>query len=377
MSSLRRLPNSQFWIACFRLPNGTRTNRSTKTTDRRLAQRLADEWQTAADEARERRLVEAQARNVLSDILAHVGEESLSGDSVESFLRQWLPSKTGNTAKRYAATVEKFLQSLAAKRSAIIATIGHREILSFFKSREEAGVAAKTLHVDARTLHAAFNLARKLGLITNNPVERALAIRPIAVQSNRRGCFSPGQVKSLIDAATGDWKTLILLGYFTGARLSDCAGMRWQDVNFVHGVIDYIPQKTHRKSKRVVVPIHPTLLAHLENLASPDRPGGFLCPNLAGKGTGGKNGLSGQFKRLMACVGVDVQATSPNSVRRLARLSFHSLRHSFNSAMANAGVDQETRMRLTGHSSISVNNGYTHLELPQLRIAVEKLPRFA
>jgi hypothetical protein len=30
-------------------------------------------------------------------------------------------------------------------------------------------------------------------------------------------------------------------------------------------------------------------------------------------------------------------------------------------------------MRLTGHSSASVNGDYTHLELPKLKAAVEKL----
>jgi integrase len=231
------------------------------------------------------------------------------------------------------------------------------------------------VHVDTRTLHAAFNVARKLGLITANPVERALAIRPIAVQSSRRDCFSPEQVKSLIDAATGEWKTLILLGYFTGARLSDCASMRWEDVNFDQCVIDYIPQKTRRKNKHVVVPIHQTLLAHLENLASTDRPETFLCPSLAGKATGGKNGLSETFRRLMVRACIDRQPSSRNGIRRFAKLSFHSLRHSFNSAMANAGVDQETRMRLSGHSSIAVNGDYTHLELPKLEAAIMKLPR--
>src|SRR5262245_54228731 len=104
--SLRRLPNSPYWIACFTLPDGRRTNRSTKTSDRRVAQRLADEFQTAANKAREGRLVEAQARKVLNDILDLMGEERLNNETVESFLHQWLAGKDGSTAQRYASTVE-------------------------------------------------------------------------------------------------------------------------------------------------------------------------------------------------------------------------------------------------------------------------------
>jgi integrase len=56
-------------------------------------------------------------------------------------------------------------------------------------------------------------------------------------------------------------------------------------------------------------------------------------------------------------------------------LSFHSLRHSFNSAMANAGVSQEIRQKLTGHVSAEVNAHYTHHELEPLRAAISVLPK--
>jgi integrase len=60
--------------------------------------------------------------------------------------------------------------------------------------------------------------------------------------------------------------------------------------------------------------------------------------------------------------------------RALSNLSFHSLRHSFNSAMANAGVSQEVRQKLTGHSSAEMNAQYTHHELEPLRAAVALIP---
>jgi hypothetical protein len=53
--------------------------------------------------------------------------------------------------------------------------------------------------------------------------------------------------------------------------------------------------------------------------------------------------------------------------RNVSRLSFHSLRHSFNSAMANADVPLEIRQKLTGHASQDMNKHYTHLELGSLR----------
>jgi len=373
--SLRRLQNSPYWIACLTLPDGRRTNRSTKTSDRKIALRLLQEWQAAADKARQGHFVELQARKVLNDILAHVGQNRLSNETPKFFLEQWLRGKgDGGTALRYAGTVEKFLEHLGDRQHAPLTAISHQEVLAFIHAREDEGVAPKTLLTDLRTLSAAFNLARKLGLLSGNPVEHALALHPVRAESSHRDVFSSEQVSALVNVGQGDWKTMVLLGFYTGARIRDCANLRWANVNFETGVIDYLPQKTRRKNKRVVVPIHPQLMAQLQTLAPDDTSDGFLCPSLAGRLTSGKGGLSALFMRLMAAAGIVPEKIAGVGVRQFSRLSFHSLRHSFNSALANAGVDQETRMRLSGHNSIAVNGDYSHFDVPKLREAVEKLP---
>jgi integrase len=99
-----------------------------------------------------------------------------------------------------------------------------------------------------------------------------------------------------------------------------------------------------------------------------------IFPSLAGRGTGGKHGLSGRFNAIMEIAGVEGKRTKASGGRTLSSLSFHSLRHSFNSALANAGVSQEIRQKLTGHASAEMNTIYTHHELAPLRAAVEKLP---
>lgn len=363
MASLRRLDNSPYWIACITLPGGMRTNRSTKLTDRGTAQKLADEWENASRRAEQGRFAEPQARAVLNDILVKIGEEPIACDTTDAFLRRWLAGKkTTGTAKRYGCTIDAFLSHLNGRHAAPIAAITYRDMLAFIDARQQEGVAAKTLLVDVRTLGAAFNLARKLGLITSNPVERALALQPIASSPSKRAAFTKEQVSALLAAALGEWRTMVLVGYYTGARLGDCARMRWENVRLDAGVIDYQPQKKAANNGRVVIPIHPKLRAHLDSLP---RTGAFLCPSLAAMNAGGRNGLSAEFKRTMVAAGI---CGEPGA------LSFHSLRHAFNSTLANAGVAQETRMALTGHRCAAVNDGYTHLDLPLLKTAIEKLP---
>jgi hypothetical protein len=77
---------------------------------------------------------------------------------------------------------------------------------------------------------------------------------------------------------------------------------------------------------------------------------------------GGRAGIAGKITR------------HTEGGRANSSLSFHSLRHSFNSAMANAGVSQEIRQKLTGHASAEMNKIYTHHELEPLRAAIATLP---
>jgi integrase len=103
---------------------------------------------------------------------------------------------------------------------------------------------------------------------------------------------------------------------------------------------------------------------------------GFLCPRLANKGSGGKHGLSEGFKRIVKKAGIDPMTSQGKGTRNFTKRTFHSLRHSFNSALANAGVAEEIRMKLTGHSSKAMNDRYTHLQVAALKNAVTSLPLF-
>jgi len=86
--------------------------------------------------------------------------------------------------------------------------------------------------------------------------------------------------------------------------------------------------------------------------------------------------LSMAFKRIMERAGIQgrILRERNGEGRSQSSLSFHSLRHSFNSALANAGVDQEIRQALTGHASAAMNEIYTHRQLEPLRAAIAGLP---
>jgi integrase len=186
----------------------------------------------------------------------------------------------------------------------------------------------------------------------------------------------------LVEAAEGDWKGLIISAYYTGGRLSDLARLTWSNIDLSQNkkVIRFMQKKTKGKTpkSKVEIPIHEALEEYLLSGPTSGALNVPVFPELHGKSGSGKSGLSTAFKRIMAKAGIDagvIRERSGAAGRCVSALSFHSLRHSFNSALANAGVSKESRQKLTGHASADMNIIYTHHELETIRSAIKTLPR--
>lgn len=372
MASIHKSNKSRFWIAAWRDADGKQHQRSTKMTDHSKAMFFAMEMERAARMAGRGELVEAQARLILSELLKRVHpDETLRMPSVESYLKGWLDSKEAakskTTAARYRATVTDFLKHLGPRKCALgLTAITERDAQGYLDARLRSGCAPGTAIVDIKILRTAFARAVKQGLIPVNPAD---AVDLPTRKTVERGTFTAAEIKLLVDTAQGDLKTLVLLGYYTGQRLGDCLAVTWESVDFDKGTITIKQGKT---DKAVVIPMHPELRAHLEKLAG-DQPGP-LMPQLSKVKISGRRGVSRNFLELLGKAGLDTGWTQGFGKRIVNRRSFHALRHSFTSALANAGVPPELRMKLTGHSSERVHAGYSHHELQTLRGAVEKLP---
>ena len=89
-------------------------------------------------------------------------------------------------------------------------------------------------------------------------------------------------------------------------------------------------------------------------------------------------GASKAFRRIMERAGVAAgiarKAEQGSAGRNVSARSFHSLRHTFVTALSHANVAVELRQKLAGHSSEGQSLHYTHPEFAALRAAVEKLP---
>jgi integrase len=373
MASVHRRPKSAFWHAAFRGPDGRLILRSTKQQDRHSALAMAMEFERAAKLARRGELVETQAREVLGDIMKRANiRETLQTVTIKAHLTQWLASKTARkaeaTAVRYNGVTTAFLAFMGERANKPLTSLTSGDVERFLDMRLKNGVSPRTAVCDVKTIRAALNQARRQGIIPTNPAE---ALELPDVVGMERGTLTPAEVKMLVDNAEGEWKTLIMVGYFTGARLIDCCRMQWEDVDLSAESLTYVQGKTGGK---ITIPLHPDLLAYLEQLAGTDQPAQFIAPHMANLKSGGRHGLSEGFKRIMVKAGLDVQRVQGKGKRMMCRRTFHALRHSFTSGLANQQVSPEVRMKLTGHKSDTIHAGYTHHELKTLAKAMKKLP---
>jgi len=236
----------------------------------------------------------------------------------------------------------------------------------------EAGKHPSTCNDHVKIVRMAFTSARRQGFITHNPAE-AVDMLPEDSEPAKQP-FTIEQIKALLRAARGDWRGAIMAALYTGMRMKDVANLRWENVDLQSKCVSFKVGKTRQ---RIKIPMHDALHDFLLELPAPDNGKVFLFPSLAGKSTGGKSGLSMAFSRLMGRAKVHgelVRERQGESGRSVSTLSFHSLRHTLVSLMANAGVPVEVRQKFTGHASAEMNQHYTHHEIATLRSAIEKLP---
>lgn len=325
--------------------------------------------------AREGVLTEIRTRELLNDVL-----ERVTGQTLRVFTaRQWLQhcvkqkkkSRAHKTALRHEQMTDEFAAFLGRRADLNIAAITAKDVSDFRDSREQRGLAPATVNLDITILSSAFNAAQRQGYVTVNPCQ---AVEPLPDNAERKDTFTPEQVAALVQTAEGDWRGLILTAFYSGARLGECANLRWKNIDLLSAIptIRYRPGKGAKSD--VTVAVHPALGDYLLTLPAPKTDESFLFPTLAERNI---SPLSKHFRQLMERAHIRQRVIREGGAngRSVNALSFHSLRHSFASFLANAGVREELRMALTGHTTRDVHQGYTHHELASLRDAVAVLPR--
>ena len=151
-----------------------------------------------------------------------------------------------------------------------------------------------------------------------------------------------------------------LLMYACGLRISEAATLEVTAIDGVNGLIRVVG----KGDKERCVPLPAPVLAELRRLWKTHRDKRWLCPSPTGKGPITRDALWQTFRKALVETGIK------------ARVTPHSLRHSYATRLLESGVDLRIVQILLGHASIGTTAIYTHLTEPtraRLKTILDKL----
>jgi len=170
-------------------------------------------------------------------------------------------------------------------------------------------------------------------------------------------------------------RALFAVGLFTGARLGDCATIKWDGIDTAARTWTYEPRKTSRKyHRRVTCAIHPTLERILAALPTFTNRRGYCLPTLADVYNRESSMLTNRVQAIFRAAGIETTAEGENGTRTRTLVGFHSCRHFFNSWLNNHGVNHAVADYLTCHEQGKVTATYYHENREAIRDAILTLP---
>ena len=373
MAFVWKTPDCKNWIARFTDNAGKRRNRSTGTPVRKMAEKIAAEFEKAAKLKRTAR----QTRSVISELHKEITGDEIRVTTMREFVAEWLESKQGVVAEStltfYKGCTKKFLDWLGAKADLDIADVSPQQIVEF-RAHEEALFEPKTVNHELKCLRMVFKAAKRDAFISEKPTEFVESVRDRR-QKNKRA-FTVEELRRVLASSSGEWKSMVFFGLYTGQRLGDVATLRWTSINLVRNEISLNTGKTGRY---VVIPIPPALRRHIDTLQPPkshDAPVHSIAFETVErqKKTGG---LSNQFADILAAAGLRAKKAHRKSASGKVQrepLSFHSLRATATTMLHEAGIPASVAQALIGHDSSEIHQDYVRVGMDALRRAADALP---
>ncbi len=223
----------------------------------------------------------------------------------------------------------------------------------------------------------------------DNPFKSKALLRSTREEQDtivRRQAFTKEQEQQLRDVLSDaqykvmnkpEIRVIYYLGMFTGQRLKDCVLLQWQNVDMDHKRI-YVKQ--FKTGKEVTIPMAEELFQVLTE-ALEWREDQYVCPksaarynkqNREGKNVG-NNLVNIDVLRVIRWIGLEPSISVPGRNKKMTVYGFHSLRHSFASFCAEAGVPKAVLLSILGTDSDIADKYYTHVGEDAQQLAINAI----
>lgn len=381
MAFITKKPNSKYWYAAWKDENGKRHNRSTKleatSKNRKEAQSKAYEF----EEATHRKRSANQTKRLITELHNKFNDDTLTTMTVRAYVAHFLEQKKGETSAKglgyYRTSLDRFINWLEARADLELEMIDSATVTRY-RNELLKTYAPSTTNGQIKRIKTMFGKALEEEIIQRNP---AMSIKPAkeAGGSQERQIFTMDQLKLMLGITSGEWRSMIIFGIYTGQRLGDLACLRWSSVDLESYELRLNTRKTDHQ---ILIPIAEPLRDHILTLKASDDPNGLVHPSLGAQyHRHGSGVLSNQFINILADCGLRERVSHKKTnkdggvKRKASLLSFHSFRATAVTLMHEAGVPASMVEQWVGHSSKEVNRRYVKHGKEALAQATSKLPR--
>src|SRR5882724_3172021 len=394
------------WYAKWTDAAGKRRREPTQAASKAEAKAIADELEV---EARRHRNLMRRARNGLPP-----RPEDLTGTLAE-LCTWWLEHRCPDASRSgEQQRLRKHVLS-AAVGALPLSAIGSPQLDELLYTVEAAGASAASVNKLRSVLHTVFSKAKKAGKwVGENPAasteRRKTAKRVYATLRTE-------EVPLLLGEVPAEWRPLFAAALWTGMRRGELFALRKSDLDLVLGTITVARSNARDTTKGghadlipIAAPLFPILKHQLEHA-----PGSLVFPAADGSQRSpeadpqkilrtalARAGLVEDYENVCRWCGHkerqadNEQRYCPKCLKRtngtgkpLAQprgralwpkaiprpMRFHDLRHTTATLLLRAGVDAHRVQRLLRHRDVRTTTGiYGHLDVEDLRAALEKLP---
>ena len=315
---------SGVWWTCIR-HNGRKIQKSLETSDRKLAKAIEAKVRTEI-------VVEKYFKEL-------VGRNKTFRDMLDRLMRDHAPTVSDSQQRSYATSSKHLLKFFGDMK---LLSISSDTISEYKVLRREAGLKPATINREVAMLSKAFSMAvKKWKWIACNPasdVEREK-------EDNERDRWLTAEEEECLLEMSPKWLSdIILFNLQTGLRQDELLSLTWDRVDMLRKTIII---NVTKNGKPKTIPLNKTALGILESKAKVITIRNKIVFHSNSGTKIDKHNLRRAFVIAMKEAGIE-------------DFTFHSLRHTFATRLAQGGVDLYKISKLLGHKDISTTQRYAH-----------------
>ena len=305
---------------------------------------------------------EADAKRLLKKREGEIAEGKMPGvyfdrikfeELAEDFLQDYRIN-----GKKSLPRAKRSVKHLAAVFEGYKATtITTPKIQGYIEQRIAVGAANATINRELSALKRMFNLGAK-----QTPPKVALVpFIPMLKENNtRKGFFEHGEFLALRKNLPDYLKGFVTFGYKTGWRLGEIAGLKWDHVDMLNGIVRLEANMVKNEQPRTVY-LDDELNAIFHEQQAKRRVSGRICPYVFPN----KDGTS-QIKDFRSA-----WFTGCKKAKTGHRI-FHDLRRTAVRNMVRSGIPERVAMMVSGHKTRSIFDRYNIVNDADLKLAAQR-----